>query len=61
MPKIRRNQKCPCNSGKKYKKCCMDKDKQHSSIEEIPRDELHEIRVAGLMNQKIYDRVKQNG
>ena len=22
MPKIRRNQKCPCGSGLKYKKCC---------------------------------------
>jgi uncharacterized protein YecA (UPF0149 family) len=21
-----RNQKCPCNSGKKYKKCCWGKD-----------------------------------
>ncbi len=24
-PKIGRNQLCPCNSGKKYKKCCLDK------------------------------------
>ena len=22
--KIGRNQKCPCGSGKKYKKCCID-------------------------------------
>ncbi|MFT8310885.1 MAG: SEC-C metal-binding domain-containing protein [Sporolactobacillus sp.] len=28
MPKIGRNDLCPCGSGKKYKKCCMDKDKQ---------------------------------
>ena len=27
MPKIGRNAPCPCGSGKKYKKCCMDKDK----------------------------------
>ncbi|GAB5380990.1 MAG: hypothetical protein Alis3KO_17740 [Aliiglaciecola sp.] len=25
--KIQRNQKCPCGSGKKYKKCCLDLDK----------------------------------
>jgi len=25
-PKISRNAPCPCGSGKKYKKCCMDKD-----------------------------------
>ena len=24
--KIGRNDPCPCGSGKKYKKCCMDKD-----------------------------------
>jgi len=23
--KIGRNEKCPCNSGKKYKKCCLNK------------------------------------
>ena len=27
MPKIGRNAPCPCGSGKKYKKCCMNKDK----------------------------------
>jgi len=26
--KIGRNQKCPCGSGKKYKKCCIDKQQQ---------------------------------
>ena len=25
VPKIGRNQKCPCGSGKKFKKCCIDK------------------------------------
>jgi hypothetical protein len=25
-PKIGRNEPCPCGSGKKYKKCCRDKD-----------------------------------
>ncbi|MCL2267919.1 MAG: YchJ family protein [Chitinispirillia bacterium] len=24
--KVNRNDPCPCGSGKKYKKCCMDKD-----------------------------------
>jgi len=28
MAKISRNQPCPCGSGKKYKKCCLDKDEQ---------------------------------
>ncbi len=25
MARIGRNAPCPCGSGKKYKKCCMDK------------------------------------
>lgn len=25
MGKIGRNEPCPCGSGKKYKKCCIDK------------------------------------
>ena len=28
--KIGRNDPCPCGSGKKYKKCCMQKDKSNS-------------------------------
>ena len=28
-PKIGRNSPCPCGSGKKYKKCCMGKDKKN--------------------------------
>ena len=27
MPKAGRNDPCPCGSGKKYKHCCMDKDR----------------------------------
>lgn len=26
MPKIGRNAPCPCGSGQKYKRCCMEKD-----------------------------------
>lgn len=25
IPKINRNQKCPCGSGRKYKKCCQSR------------------------------------
>lgn len=27
--KIGRNEPCPCGSGKKYKKCCIDKETTH--------------------------------
>ena len=26
LPKIGRNMPCPCGSGKKYKKCCINKE-----------------------------------
>ena len=29
--KIRRNQLCPCGSGKKYKKCCLNKSKERQN------------------------------
>jgi hypothetical protein len=32
-PKIGRNDPCPCGSGKKYKKCCMDKDMEAERLE----------------------------
>jgi len=30
--KVGRNQPCPCGSGKKYKKCCLDKEEKFNSI-----------------------------
>ncbi len=31
MTKIDRNAPCPCGSGKKYKKCCMNKDREEAT------------------------------
>ncbi len=31
-PKIGRNDPCPCGSGKKYKKCCWQKDQQPNNL-----------------------------
>ncbi|EMS77447.1 SEC-C metal-binding domain-containing protein [Desulfotignum phosphitoxidans] len=39
MTKIGRNQPCPCGSGEKYKKCCLNKPKS-DSLPEKKRDEL---------------------
>lgn len=35
--KIKRNDPCPCGSGKKYKKCCIDKSEK-ASIKELYND-----------------------
>lgn len=32
FPKVGRNDKCPCGSGKKYKNCCMDSGKYDNLI-----------------------------
>lgn len=32
--KIGRNEPCPCGSGQKYKKCCLEKDRQSQAAQE---------------------------
>lgn len=32
--KIQRNDKCPCESGKKYKSCCIDKE-EYNQLKEV--------------------------
>jgi len=50
--KIGRNAKCPCGSGKKYKKCCLDK-KEEKKIPKIDvRDENMDITVLGEKENK---------
>jgi hypothetical protein len=46
IPRIGRNDPCHCGSGKKYKHCCQDKDRdrlhQSSDVSGVTRAELHE-------------------
>lgn len=39
--KVGRNDPCPCGSGKKYKKCCMEKDMKESV--EITREDAYRL------------------
>lgn len=50
-PKIHRNEPCPCGSGKKYKKCCMD---VNNNLFELLKDELKEE------NEKNEEKKKEN-
>ncbi len=34
--KVSRNAPCPCGSGEKYKRCCLQKDEQESRLEAPP-------------------------
>jgi len=36
--KVGRNDSCPCGSGKKYKKCCLDKDQTENVSPSIRRE-----------------------
>ncbi len=38
MVKVARNEPCPCGSGKKYKKCCLE-----TEISEAQKEELLEL------------------
>jgi hypothetical protein len=50
--KIGRNQKCPCGSGKKYKKCCLNAQKKVPTPElPLPADVLDHARQALRLNE----------
>ena len=45
MARIGRNQPCPCGSGRKYKRCCLQKDNADSAeagavVQQYHRDAL---------------------
>ena len=50
MPKIGRNEPCPCESGKKYKKCCLDKDAEEAKKK---FEELEHLKI--LDESTLYD------
>ncbi len=41
MKKIRRNDPCPCGSGKKYKKCCLLQQTSDQSFSWTDNDGIH--------------------
>ena len=67
MPKTGRNAACPCGSGKKYKHCCLDKDRaaelaglaaRRAQLQEQDRDanpavQIDDARAAWLQSQAL--------
>ena len=47
--KVGRNQPCPCGSGKKYKKCCLGKEKVSTDLLYRRLGEAHDRLVHRLM------------
>ena len=52
MPKTGRNDPCPCGSGQKYKRCCMEKDQaaEHATLaaKQAQRGAMHSEQRAQL-------------
>jgi len=42
----KRNDPCPCGSGKKFKKCCIDKNKPEDKVN---KDGIRDLKVVGLL------------
>ena len=65
MAKIGRNEPCPCGSGKKYKKCCLEKEKAKAFLTPVQKGKRH-IRwlpeeVQGFSTEDIIERLKKAG
>lgn len=56
MAKIGRNEACPCGSGSKYKRCCLQKDKAEESVDS-PMQQLRLSLMAEI--EKIQRAAKQ--
>ena len=66
--KIGRNDLCPCGSGKKYKKCCMNAEKDNMNLKQKYKDkyniilkDLHQvegIKKSGKLLLSILDKVE---
>ena len=48
MPKPGRNDPCPCGSGQKYKRCCMDKDQAAGQAKRVAVQEQQRTRIEKL-------------
>jgi len=55
-PKVGRNDPCPCGSGKKYKKCCLNKDLMKLK-EEASKQIIHYPSGEGEDEEDIFDNV----
>jgi len=54
MAGIKRNDPCPCGSGKKYKKCCgVTPSARPHSYERIEKDKSNVQKVVGFISQAI--------
>jgi len=58
MPKIKRNDTCPCGSGEKYKVCCLEKETMKKQKYEYGQ-QTHTNRISELM-ERLDTAIKQS-
>lgn len=58
---VKRNDPCPCGSGKKYKKCCMQKDNL-VELKEVKEERFYQQKEAlvGKLDAFIYSNLSQS-
>jgi len=58
---VKRNDPCPCGSGKKYKKCCMQKDNL-VELKEVKEERFYQQKEAlvGKLDEFIYSHLSQS-
>lgn len=57
MQKVGRNDPCPCESGKKYKKCCLPKDQEQKAVDEENMFEDYEETLEDIISGSMYSAV----
>jgi hypothetical protein len=51
LSRVGRNDRCPCGNGKKYKRCCLEKD--HERL-------LHSSDVAGVTHEELFTKIEEH-
>jgi hypothetical protein len=51
VSKTKRNEPCPCGSGKKYKKCCLPKHEEARKL--IPQEQLQQMEERAKIKEKL--------
>ena len=52
--KIGRNEPCPCGSGKKYKKCCINKEMARNKMPEVSISQICDLVKNGLKQKSLH-------
>ena len=57
MEKIKRNDPCPCGSGKKYKKCCLLQQSLDQSFSWADNDGIHFVGPGSAPSPELLERM----